>query len=107
MTEYTYLFESKEDFERMKEKTTKVKVIILDKMDKDVLTNPKFFKQRERTLFLNQIKTYLDTKTDEEIDTEFNEVCNEKLFHKEADFNKYPIYDLSKPILQKEITESA
>jgi hypothetical protein len=105
MSGMTYMFNSEEELAKMKERTTKVKVILLEKMGKHPLSNPKYLKQREKTQLLLKMKDYLDTKTDQEIDAEFNEICLDKLFDCDTDITSYPIYDLSKKEELEEIED--
>lgn len=96
MSGTTYELKDEEELAKMKERTTKVKVILLEKMGKHPLTNPRYLKDREKAKLLLEMKDYLDNKTDQEIDAEFNEVCLDKLFDCDTDITSYPIYDLSK-----------
>lgn len=96
MSGMVYTLENEEELSKMKERTTKVKVILLDKMGKHPLTNPRYLKDREKRDLLLKMKDYLDYKTDLEIDAEFNEVCMDKLFENGTDITSYPIYDLRK-----------
>ena len=96
MSGMVYTLENEEELSKMKERTTKIKVILLDKMGKHPLTNPRYLKDREKRDLLLKMKDYLDNKTDLEIDAEFNEICMDKLFENGTDISSYPIYDLSK-----------
>jgi hypothetical protein len=104
MSGMTYEANDEEELAKMKERTTKVKVILLEKMGKHPLTNPRYLKDRDKAKLLLQMKDYIDNKTDQEIDAEFNEVCLEKLFDCDTDITSYPIYDLNK-IEETEETE--
>lgn len=94
MSQYT--FDTFEELNQMKEKIMKVKVIILDKMGKHPLENPTYFKHSVKSKLIKEIEEYLESKTDEEITQEFNDICNEKLFDGECDVSNYPVYDLAK-----------
>lgn len=95
MSDMIYTVSDEEELTKMKERTTKIKLILLDKMGKHPLTNPKYLKEREKVKLLLSMKDYLDTKSDDEIDAEFNEICLDKLFDCNTDITSYPIYDLS------------
>ncbi len=76
----------------IREKLMKCKIIALDSMDKHPLMNPKYFPKSEKNLLLKKIRELFDTKTQEEIDEQFNLICNEKLFDPGIDYSSYPVY---------------
>lgn len=59
---------------------TKVKIIAMYKLGKPILTRKKTLKLLEMKMYERYIQTELETKTDIEIDDEFNEICNSELF---------------------------
>jgi hypothetical protein len=81
-----------EDLPHIREKLMKCKVIVLDGMDKHPLTNPKYFNKKDKENLLKKIRELFDTKTLEEITTEFNDICNEKLFGNGIDYSNFPVY---------------
>jgi hypothetical protein len=83
---------NKEELPFIREKLMKCKIIALNSMDKHPLMNPKYFPKSQRDLLLKKIRELFDTKTQEEIDIEFNLICNEKLFDSGIDYADYPIY---------------
>jgi hypothetical protein len=58
----------------------KCKMIVLDKMDKNLLLNPKYFSKKEKEKLLKEVKELLETNTTEEINKKFNEICFDELF---------------------------
>ena len=102
MSDLIYNFETEEELKNMKEKVMKIKVILLDKMGKSPLTNPKYLKGRERQKFLENVKQYLETKKDDEINEEFNEIFLDKLFDSTNDVSTYPVYSLLEKEEEKE-----
>ena len=105
MSQLTYFLNNEDELIKMKEKTTKVKIIALNKLGKSPLMNPKYLKNKERTKLIYDIKYYLDSKTDVEIDLEFNEICIDEIFDNKCDINSYPIYDLTNNTFEKNTFE--
>ena len=89
--------EPKEETEEEKTKRkqrdyiTKVKVIALDKLGKNPLSNPSGFTTREKKRLIEQMEEIMK-KSEEEITTLFNAVCNEVIFAPEANYQFYPVY---------------
>ena len=85
--------ESEEEKEKRmkKEYITKVKVIALDKMDKHPLSNPTYFKTRDKNKLIELMKEVMK-QTEEEITNEFNKICNEVLFAPESNYTNYSVY---------------
>jgi hypothetical protein len=71
---------------------TMVKVISLDRLGKNPLANPSFFRRREKEELKLLMEHIIGDMSEEEIQKEFNEVCCEKLFTAGADYSCYSIY---------------
>jgi len=76
----------------IREKLMKCKVIALESMDKHPLMNPKYFSTREKDKLLKKTREIFDTKTLEEINELFTDICNDRLFNEGADYSNYPTY---------------
>jgi hypothetical protein len=83
---------NEKDLPFIREKLMKCKIIALNSMDKHPLMNPKYFPKSQKDLLLKKIRELFDTKTQEQIDQEFNLICNEKLFDPGTDYSNFPVY---------------
>lgn len=71
---------------------TRVKVIALSRCNKPILSNPTFFKLKDKNKMIRTMQEVIDTKTPEEIIQIFNEICGEEIFTGEGDdYKNYPI----------------
>lgn len=82
-TETPYESDHKRDY------ITKVKVIALDRLGKHPLSNPSFFRKREKEELKLLMEHIINDMSEDEIAKEFNEVCCEKLFNAGADYTYY------------------
>ena len=89
-----FLYSCKDEAElsQLKDRATKCKVICLSQMGKHPLSNPSYMKLKEKNELLKSVKSWLDGKSDDEIDQVFNEVCLSTLFDGEKDVSQYPVY---------------
>lgn len=71
---------------------TKVKVVALDKLGKNPLSNPSSFTTREKKRLIEQMEEIMK-KPQEEITALFNAVCTEVIFAPEANYQFYPVYN--------------
>jgi hypothetical protein len=94
MSSFTYEFETEEEVAKMKEKVMKAKLIVLCDMNKHPLSNPRIMRKKEKDNLVKEVKKLIDTKTEEELTTMFNECCIDNLFEV-GDYTSYPIYDLN------------
>ena len=81
-----------EDLPAVRQKVMKCKLIALNSMDKHPLMNPKYFTQSEKKQLISKIKELFETKSDDEITAQFNDICNERLFSNGVDLTDYPVY---------------
>lgn len=96
-TNTTFLCEDKEEFERLKAKATKLRVILLDRKDKQIFCRLSNFSKRDKDKFVAEINEMWNTMTDEEINEEFNAICCDKLFESGADVSTLPVKELTYP----------
>lgn len=87
--------ETEEQLNCLKTKAMKCKIIALDKMDKNPLSNPSYFSKKDKTR-LTELMTEWFSNTDEEVDKWFNDIVNERILANGLDYQHYPIYDLAK-----------
>lgn len=71
---------------------TMVKVVAIDKLGKYPLSNPSSFSTREKNKLIEQMKTIIDTYSEDQLKDEFQKTCTEVLFVPGVDFSKFPIY---------------
>ena len=81
-----------EQLKALKEKATKVKLICLDRLGKHPLFHPRNLKTKERKKFIELLFDIFKSP-DEVVDTEFNDIVNDKLLDNEFDVSQYPIFD--------------
>lgn len=91
MSGITLVCESQEEFDRLKNKATKLRTILLDRKNKNLFCKLASFDTRDKKKFIREINELWTNMTDEEIDAEFNEICCDKLFESSADVSTYPV----------------
>lgn len=90
----------------IREKIMKCKLIALNEMDKHPLTNPKYLSKKEKEELIKRVREVYDNNTLEELNSKFNDVCNDKLFGSSSDISTYPVYvDKRFPEQQKKLDE--
>jgi UTP-glucose-1-phosphate uridylyltransferase len=72
---------------------TMIKVVALDSMGKNCMSNPSYFSKKEKDKLIKLMEEFME-KPEEEIKPLFNEIVSEKLFHPSADYSNYPVYDI-------------
>lgn len=85
------LCDTKEEFERLKTKSTKLRIILLERQDKNMFCRLSSFDKRTKDKFVKEINKMWEEMTDEEIDEEFNSICNDKLFDQGKDVSALPV----------------
>lgn len=75
---------------KWKDKVMMSKVVALDKMKKDPMTNPSTFRNRDKREFMCHIE-FLMALSEEDLTNEFNEVCLDTVFSTN-EYNLYPVY---------------
>ena len=86
-----------EELQQLKDKCTKLKVIVLNEMDKHPLSNSRYFNAQEKKTFEKKLKHKWSTMTDDEITADFNEIVNSRLLASGTDISVLPCYDTSPP----------
>jgi len=74
-----------------KELITKVKIIALDKIGKDPLTNGSNLKKRDKDKVIKHMEDILKLPLDD-IDLLFKDICIEKIFDDDKDYTNFPCY---------------
>jgi len=81
------------DLPKIRLKLMKCKMITLNEMGLNVLTNAKNLKPKDKQDLLTKTRELFDTIKDEELDEQFNRIINANLFDNDNnDIGKYPIY---------------
>lgn len=83
--------EEEKQIREMKEKAMKCKVIALEDLGHPPLSNPSLFSKRDKKKVLDKMTLWYNTKSDEEIDEEFNDIVLDKVFSNNDDYTKYSI----------------
>jgi len=81
--------------DKMKETITMLKVISLNRMNLNPLYNTTQLSPEKRKEFLNIMNSLVNDYNEgkkEDIQTEFNTVCIEKLFTNNIDYSQFPVY---------------
>lgn len=75
----------------MKEKAMKCKIIALESLGHNPLTNPTNMNKRDKKKVLDIMTKWFHTKTDEEIQDEFNDIVLNKILNEKDDFTNYSV----------------
>ena len=86
-----FLCESQEEFDRLKNITTKLRVILLERQNKNMFCKLSSFTKRDKEKFIKEISSMMNAMTEDEIDEEFNSICCDKLFECGANVDSLPV----------------
>jgi hypothetical protein len=75
----------------MKEKAMKCKIIALESLGHHPLTNPSQMNKRDKKKVLDVMTKWFHTKSEEEIQEEFNDIVLEKVLNENDDYTKYRV----------------
>ena len=89
--------EDEQEFERLKTKATKLRIILLERKDKNLFCKLSSFDKRTKDKFVKEINEMWNSMSDNEIDEEFNAICCDKLFYQGQDITSYPVKELTFP----------
>ena len=92
-----FVCEDKEEFEKLKAKATKLRIILLERKEKQMFCRLSTFSKRDKDKFIAEINKMWSEMTDEEIDEEFNSICCDKLFEGGVDVSTLPVEQLTYP----------
>ena len=92
-----YVCETQEEFDYLKAKMTKLRIILLERKDKNMFCRLSSFDKRTKDKFVKEIETMWKEMTDAEIDEEFASICCDKLFYQGQDVSSYPVKELTFP----------
>ena len=97
MSSIKIVCDNKEEFDRLKNKANKLRLILLDKKDKNLFCKLSSFDARDKKKIIRELNDMWNSMTDEEIDAEFNEICCDKLFASSKDVSTYPTEIMTYP----------
>lgn len=80
---------TKEELEQLKQKATKLKVILMERKGKHPLQNISLLNKRDKDLFEKELEELWNTMSDEEITNEFNSICCDRIFTEGTDVSNY------------------
>jgi hypothetical protein len=92
-----FVCEDKEEFERLKAKATKLRIILLERKEKQMFCRLSTFSKRDKDKFIAEVNKMWSEMTDEEIDEEFNAICCDKLFEGGVDVSNLPVKEMTYP----------
>jgi hypothetical protein len=92
-----FLCEDKEEFEKLKAKATKLRIILLERKEKQMFAKLSSFSKREKDKFIAEINKMWSEMSDSEIDEEFNSICCDKLFEGGVDVSTLPVLEKTYP----------
>lgn len=92
-----FVCEDEQEFEKLKNKATKLRIILLERKEKNMFCKLSSFDKRTKDKFIKEINEMWNEMTDEEIDEEFNSICCDKLFYQGQDLTSYPVKELCMP----------
>ena len=78
---------------RKRDYITKVKVIANNMLDKHPTANPSFYSKKDKAKMIEYMQYVIGNYSDDDLDKEFNEICNDKLFVDGFDYSCLPVYD--------------
>lgn len=83
-----------EQLEKIKRRDyiTRVKIVSLHNIGKHPLYNTSYLSQRDKRTLIKQMEEVMKL-SDDEILTNFNDICNDELFNVGADVSTYPVYN--------------
>jgi len=108
--EYKIECSSQEEFDRLKVRATKCKVVLLDIWKESPLANPSSFVPRKKDKFLREYHEMMMSWEDDRLDTEFNDIVNRDILAREyttIPVKHYTPPDLNEVIPKKEEGEPA
>jgi hypothetical protein len=85
--------ESSELLAKTREKILKCKCIGLEEMGLPFDTNPRYMGKMDKDKLIKKVEELM-TKTDEEVQSEFNRYACDKWLVSGKDYTSYPVYDI-------------
>jgi len=77
-----YKFEiNSDEINIVRNKVMKCKIIVLDKMGKNPLMNPRYFNKTDKETLVKEVKELYDSDSIESINDKFNSICLDKIFN--------------------------
>ena len=87
------LTDEQKEKNRKRDYITKVKVIANNMLGKPPTSNPSFYNKKDKAKMIEYMQYIIGNYTEDDLNKEFNEVCNDKLFVDGFDYSCLPIYD--------------
>ena len=87
------LTDEQKEYIRKRDYITKVKVIANNMLGKPPTSNPSFYNKKDKAKMIEYMQYIIGNYTEDDLNKEFNEVCNDKLFVDGFDYSCLPIYD--------------
>jgi len=91
------LCDTQEELNQLKNRSTKLRVILLERQNKNMFCKLSSFTARDKAKFVKEINEIWNSMSDSEIDEEFNDICSNKLFESGTDVSAYPVEESSFP----------
>lgn len=89
--------DNQEEFDRLKAKATKLRVILLERKNKALFCHLSTFNTRDKQKFIKELNNLWSEMTDDEIDQEFNSIVSDKLLEGGTDVTSYPVKEMTYP----------
>ena len=87
------LTDEQKEYIRKRDYITKVKVIANNMLDKPPTANPSFYSKKDKAKMIEYMQYIIGNYNDDDLNKEFNEVCNDKLFVDGFDYSCLPVYN--------------
>ena len=87
------LTDEQKEKNRKRDYITKVKVVANNMLGKHPTANPSFYNKKDKAKMIEYMEYIIGNYSDEDLNKEFNEVCNDKLFVDGFDYSCLPVYD--------------
>lgn len=89
-----FVCEDESELEACKSKAIKLRIILLERQEKNMFCKLSSFNTRDKNKFTKEINDMWLEMTNEEIDLEFNSICCDKLFEGGNDITSLPVQHL-------------
>ena len=86
--------DSEELLAKVREKIMKCKCISLEELGFEFIANPRYLNKRDKDKLVKTVEKWM-TKSDEEIDLEFNSLVCDKWLASGRDVSHFPVYDIA------------
>jgi hypothetical protein len=87
------LSEEEKEYVDRRNYIARVKVIANNMLGKNPIDNPSFYNKKDKAKMIEYMDYVINNYTESEIEKEFNEICNDKLFIDGFDYSTLPVYN--------------